>query len=430
MARFHVFYDPVHRGIVSTGARLAQRLGAPASRRALPFPASNGRTPWTVVWVVVACGVVAAFHLGKVAIATHQLQTEMKLSLSMLGSVGATFAVLGALGGAVAGSIVARAGDRRMLIVGLSALVVGTMIAIPASGVGLLRASRLIEGFGFLLITVAGPTLLGRIVCEKDQRTALALWSCFMPAGMALAMLLGPWFSDWRTMWAGTGLVTAGLAALVAGLVSCGPPAAHASRSSGWRVSVCRGPSLMMGATFLLYSLMFFALFNFFPVLLQERLRMDAQTVGLFAALACAANILGNLSAGYLLKKSSQMVLGMTAAITMGICGLGIFLPTLDPELALILSVVFSAVGGLIPASLLLSVPQFTNTRAQAALAVGILMQGSNLGQALGPVLVGSAVDLAGWPAAAALVAAAALGMLWTVWYTSTIAAKPSPCPH
>lgn len=47
--------------------------------------------------------------------------------------------------------------------------------------------------------------------------------------------------------------------------------------------------------------------------------------------------------------------------------------------------------GGLVLASLLSSVPQVRSTPAQAALTVGLIMQGSNLGQALGPLLVGNA---------------------------------------
>ena len=156
---------------------------------------------------------------------------------------------------------------------------------------------------------------------------------------------------------------------------------------------------------------MFFALFSFLPVLLQERLRVAPGTVGLLAAAASAANIAGNLAAGWLLQFVSRQVLGGLAATVMALCALGIFLPVLPPLPAFGLCLLFSAVGGVIPASLLSAVPLVTTTPSQAALAVGLLMQGSNLGQALGPLLIGSAVERHGWPAAAARVAAAALAM-------------------
>ena len=381
-------------------------------RGEVPSPAA--RTDWRAVGVVVAAGVVSAFHLGKVAIAAPPLQAELGLGLGMLGGLGATFAVLGALGGVAAGSVVARAGDHRMLLLGLWATALGAAMALPTGSFGVLLASRMVEGLGFLLITVAGPTVLARVVRADDQDTALVLWSCFMPAGMALAMLAGPWFGGWRGLWAGAALAAGLLAALVAWAVPRGP--ARASAAPAARVAeVWRAAPLAMAATFLLYSLMFFALFSFLPVLLQQRLQAGPGAVGLLAALACAANIAGNLAAGVLLKKVSREALGTGAAAVMGLCGLGIFLPVLGPGPAFALCLLFSAVGGLVPACLMSSVPRVTATPAQAALAVGLLMQGSNLGQALGPVLVGSAVDRHGWPAAAAWVVAAALAMGWTV---------------
>lgn len=373
------------------------------------------RSDWRAVWLVVAAGVASAFQLGKVAIAAPQLQAELGLSLAMLGGLGATFAVLGALGGVAAGSLVARVGDRSMLLLGLLATLLGSVLALATGSFALLLVSRVVEGLGFLLITVAGPTLLGRLVPAADRNAALALWSCFMPAGIALAMLTGPWFDDWRSLWVAAALATGLILAAVAWTVPQEQARAEGSRPTARVADVWR--SLPMAASFLLYSLMFFALFSFLPVLLQQRLQVGPETVGLLAALASAANIVGNLAAGLLLQRLSRAALGTGAALTMGLCALGIFLPVLDPRAAFALCLLFSAAGGLIPASLLSAVPQQCATPAQAALAVGLLMQGSNLGQALGPLLVGRAVDSHGWPAAAAWVAAAALAMVVTLFW-------------
>lgn len=365
--------------------------------------------------MVVAAGVATAYHLGKVAIAAPQLQAELGLSLGMLGGLGATFAVLGALGGVAAGSVVAWAGDRRTLVLGLAATALGAAVAVPTHSVAMLLASRLVEGLGFVLITVAGPTVLGRLTRPADQNAALALWSCFMPAGIALAMLTGPWFGDWRSLWATAAVVAGLIAGGVMGRVPPGPQRAEASSRTPMRgpaADVWRAGFLVLAATFLLYSLMFFALFSFLPVLLQQRMQGAPWMLGLLGALAAAANIVGNLAAGVLLGRVPRDVLVAGAAVTMALCALGIFLPVLAAGVAFALCVAFSAVGGLVPATLLSSVPRVTSTPAQAALAVGLLMQGSNLGQALGPALVGGAVDRHGWPAAAAWVVAAALAMV------------------
>lgn len=394
-------------------------------------------TNWRAVWLVFATGVACAYHLGKVAIAAPHLQSDLGLSLATVGSLGATFAVLGALGSVPAGSIVARAGDRRMLIIGLVAMMTGAAMAVPAGSVLVLMAARGVEGLGFLLITVAGPTLIGRMARSQDQGKALALWSCFMPTGMALAMLTGPWFSDWRGMWLFTAAVTGWLAVLVRWRVPerpsrrgrAGRPFSHqASAASADLGQLLRSAPLAMAATFLLYSLMFFALFSFLPVLLQQRMQASPATVGLLAALACIANVLGNLSAAVILQRVSRDVLGLWAAVVMGACAPGIFLPVLGPMPTLALCLVFSAVGGLLPASLMAAVPQVTSNPSQAALAVGLLMQGSNMGLALAPLLFGRAVDGHGWPAAAVLVVVWAAAMAFTAkWRANDSALRAWP---
>jgi predicted MFS family arabinose efflux permease len=267
-----------------------------------------------------------------------------------------------------------------------------------------------------VLITVAGPTVLARQVQATDRSRAMALWSCFMPTGIALAMLTGPWFGGWHSLWAAAALGSGAIAVLVLWTVPRAMDTHGAAAGLRARIAeLGRGPALALAITFLLYSLMFFALFSFLPVLLQQRLQVEASTVGLLAALASAANIVGNLAAGALLPRLGRTVLGTAAAAAMGLCALGIFVPVLPPWAAFVLCLVFSAMGGLVPSSLLSSVPQVTATPAHAALAVGLLMQGSNLGQALGPLLVGRVVDRHGWPAAAVCVALAALAMGVTV---------------
>jgi predicted MFS family arabinose efflux permease len=363
------------------------------------------------VFAVVAAGVLTAFHLGKLAIAAPQFQHEFGLGLTAVGGLAAGFALLGALAGLPAGSLVARAGDRRMLIAGLAATAGGAALAPMASGFGLLLVSRAIEGLGFLLITVSGPVVLRRVTAPPQLNTAYALWSCFMPAGLALAMVAGPWFDSWRVLWWAS--VAAAGAALV--VVAYRVPGQRPSPAdpAAWAVPGRLGatqfaPAFALAGIFLCYSLMFFALFSFLPVLLEQRMQVDRRTVGWLSGAASAVNILGNLSAAFVLAWLTRPVVLAGAALAMAVCGLGIFLPALDPVMIFVLCLAVSSIGGLIPATLLSSVPHLAATPRSAALAVGLLMQGSNLGQALGPVVVGSAIDAYGWPAAAAAVAVAA----------------------
>ncbi|MFC1459302.1 CynX/NimT family MFS transporter [Microvirga arabica] len=377
------------------------------------YAAIRRHTHWGVVSVVVGAGIVTGIQVGKAAIATPMLQADLGFNLTAAGWLTGIFAVLGLVGGIPAGTLVSRTGDRRMLVLGLGAIALGTVMGATAPGYPVLLASRVLEGLGFLLVTVAGPAILNRMVGDGQRDIAFALWSCFMPAGMALVMLAGPLFGDWRTLWWGNAGLAA--AAIVAGLAIV--PAATARVSVSWRsaasdslrVLTSREP-ILLAACFASYSLMFFALFSFLPVLLMEQMAIAHGTAGLLSSVATGANIIGNLAAGYLLARGiSRPALLAGAYLIMGLAGIGIFLQVFGGTPTLALCILFSGVGGLIPATLISSVPLVASSAALAPVVIGLVMQGSNLGQVIGPVAVGGATGIYGWAAAAGIVLIAAL---------------------
>jgi len=381
-------------------------------------PAAQVR--WGAVAAVVGAGVVAALQVGKVIIAAPLLRKDMGLDLASIGTLTAVFSLLGMVGGIAAGGVIARFGARRMLILGLAATAFGTAAGALAPGYGVLLATRVLEGLGFLMITVAGPALLQRIVTGGRRDFAFALWSCYMPAGMAIAMLASQAFSDWHAYWWCAGLA-AGVALACVALLS--PPTPGGGRLS-WRglrqdtadTLGAAGPALL-ALSFMLYSVMFFALFTFLPVLLMEALGLTLAAAGLYSALASAANVVGNLGAGVLLARGwRRSTLIACASAAMAAVALLIFGSALPAMPTFLLCVLFSAVGGLIPATLLGTAPLVAPRPALGAASVGLVMQGSNLGQVIGPVAVGGAIDRFGWTSASIIVAAAGLAGVAIAW--------------
>lgn len=379
---------------------------------------NQGETRWTGVLAIVGAGVVASLQVGKVIIAAPLLRQDLGLDLASIGTLTAVFSLLGVVGGIAAGGVIARFGARRMLLLGLLATALGTAMGAMAPSYGLLLASRVVEGLGFLMITVAGPAALQRMVSASGRDFAFALWSCYMPTGMAVAMIASQAFDHWQAYWWCAGAAVAVALASVAALVPVGESTASASLS--WRglrqdtvdTLGAAGP-VLLALSFTLYSLMFFALFTFLPVLLMEQLGLTLAQAGLYSAIASAANIIGNLGAGVLLARGwRRSTLIACASATMGLVALLIFQSVLPAMPTFLLCVLFSAVGGLIPATLLGTAPLVAPRPALTAASVGLVMQGSNLGQVIGPVTVGGVIDRYGWGAASYVVLAAALGGL------------------
>lgn len=370
-------------------------------------------TDWASVYLIVSAGIVAALQVGKAVIAAPMLQTDLGIGLAGIGWLTGVFAVLGLIGGIPTGALVGSLGSRRILSLGLLTTTIGAAYGAVATPLPALLLSRVVEGAGFLLITVAAPSILAQVTKRSDRDFAFALWSCFMPAGMAIAMLAGPLFDSWRTVW----WTSCGIALVVWLLVPVVIPLTGERQAWSWlnlsqhaiHVFKAREP-VVLAAMFALYSLMFFALFSFLPVLLMERMDVTHRSAGLLSALATAANILGNLAAGVLLSrgvKRSALLVG--ASLTMGITSLGIFLPVLPDTATFILCVVFSAVGGLIPATVLSAAPIAAPVVGLVPVVLGLIIQGNNLGQIIGPIAIGSAIQAYGWDSAAFLVACAAL---------------------
>lgn len=370
--------------------------------------ASTAPKTWGVICIVVASGVISAVQVGKTAIATPMLQSEFDLSLAAIGWLTGIFSFLGLVGGIPAGAWTSHGGDRRIMIIGLGSLGAGTVIGAMAPGYKVLLAARSLEGFGFLLVTVAGPAILNRVARAEQRDFALALWSCFMPAGMALAMLIGPLFSGWRWFWWGNaGLLLSAIAASLA-IVPAASGVSSASvrsvASDALRLLTSRQP-LLLAACFTFYALAFFALFSFLPVLLMQQMEVGHGIAGLLSAVASGVNIIGNLGAGYLLARGvSRRTLLVGSYLIVAFAGVGIFLELLGPEAVFALCILFSAVGGLIPATLISAAPLVAPSAGLAPAAIGLLMQGSNLGQIVGSVAVGGAIGAYGWVAASVIV--------------------------
>lgn len=375
------------------------------------------RSVWSgVAWVVLS-GVIASMHFGKVAIATPLLQLEYAVGLDAIGWLAAAFATIGALAAVPAGTLIRPDGARHMLIIGMLTIGGGSALGAWSDSWTMLAASRLVEGLGFVLVTVSGPVVVLRLVAMPDRNRAMALWGCFVPAGIALDMCVGPWFDRWRELWWAGAILAAAVVAPLLVRVRNAPPRARSPAEPLRRALAealrVKGP-LAAASCFLLYSLMFFALFSFLPVLLVERLGVESSTVGPLGALASAANVVGNLAAGWAVERTGRARLLGLAACTMALCTPLVFFASEHPLLAYAMCVLFSAAGGLVPGTLLSSAPLLSPSPLRTPLVIALAMQGSSLGQALGPSLLGWAIERHGWPAAGFVVLAAAALMVLT----------------
>lgn len=397
------------------------------------------RTPWPLIALLVAAGVVAAFHVGKMPPSIPSIRAELDASLRQAGWLLSTINLVTALGGMAIALTADRFGHRRLVLLGTGLCAVASLFGAFAVDVDLLLVTRVIEGLGFIAVTVAAPTLLLRICTPASQRITMAIWTTYMPAGAGTMMLIAAVIlplTSWRIVWFVASIAT--ILMLIALLVvgqrrrELDPvPASHRPVLGDMKEVASSGGPLAIALCFAAYSCCWFAVVGFLPTLQIDRLGFSTSTAAIVTALVAMVNVTGNLSAGWLLHHGVPRVFVIVgAAVTMSFCAAGIFVDGVPDILRLVLAGIYSAVIGVIPGSLFTAIPVHAPRPQLAGAATGLLMQGSNIGGLLGPPITGALVAGAGWPSAAwltstALSVAAAAGLFLHWREKRTMAAAP-----
>jgi MFS family permease len=363
-------------------------------------------TDWPRVWLLVTAGVVGACQIGKVPPALPALRADLGIGLVTAGWVLSLFNLLGVAAGSVIGALAAGWGERRTVLVGLWVVAAASAAGAAATGETWLLATRFVEGAGFLVIVIALPALIARAAVPADMKLAFGLWGTYMPAGTATMLLLAPWLiaglGGWRGLWLANGALTAAMAALLT-IATAGTPLArragaraspHALIADIRRTVASAGP-LLLAIAFATYTLQYLALTGFLPTIYGEGGFAPAAAAQL-TALVVIMNVLGNLAGGALLHRGlPRWALIATASGFMALSTLAIY-AGIAFAWRYSACLAFSFVGGLLPTSVLGGTAALTPEKRLVPIANGLVVQGSNIGQVIGPPAVAALAAAAG----------------------------------
>ena len=351
-------------------------------------PERTTATRWLVVCIMIASGVAASLHVGKVPPALPALREELDLGLVAAGWVASIFNLVGATLGIASGLAADRLGARRVLAAGLVFLTAGSIWGAAIESGAALLASRILSGLGLVTVAVSAPRIIVAAAPSRDHGLALGAWSIYMPTGMAIAMLSAPFVMPgigWRGLW----LLHAGLTAivLVIVLVATRGMSAHPSFRSRISTEALRRPGpWLLAAGFACYTVQFFAVVTWIPTFLVESVGSTREAAALAGALVVAANVIGCLAGAWLLHRGAdRWKLLALAFLVMAPCGAGAFSVVVPPMLKIALAAIFSAVGGLLPAAILAGTAAHAPTRDHIATVNGFVVQGSHVGVVAGP---------------------------------------------
>ncbi|MBT5677777.1 MAG: MFS transporter [Rhodospirillaceae bacterium] len=366
---------------------------------------SDQSSNWPVIALAVAAGVIAAMQVGKVPPTLPLISEELGLSRVMAGLVASLFFAVPALSAIAMGTTADRFGERRLLFLGLALLALGSLIGGLVAGSGVLLATRAVEGLGYTFVVVTAPKIIAANARPNSIPLALGIWSCFMPTGMALAMVLSPFMMD-AIGWQGVWLISAAVVIVFAGILALTlrksrqrskqrPAAAEAPALFDWsgaRRMLARPGPWLFALCFTLYTIQWFAIMAWLPTFLIESQGRGLTAASLLAALVVFANVFGNLAAGWMMHRGApRWALIATAFTVMATTGALVFSGgVVGAEAKIPLAIAFSALGGLLPASCIAGAVIHAPSPAQTSMANGFVIQGSTIGSLLGPPVLGA----------------------------------------
>ncbi|MDI9329813.1 MAG: MFS transporter [Alphaproteobacteria bacterium] len=372
----------------------------------------NGRSAWQA-WLIIAAGGVAALQVGKLPPALPWLQAQLGLSLLDSGFLLSVVQGSGMLLGLMVGQWIDGYGLRRSMWTGLMLLSAGSFMGgmsdrISEHTVWVLLASRVVEGLGFLLTVLPGPGLLRRHVESDRLAPFLGYWGTYMPLGMSLALLVGPFWlqaAPWSSWWFFFAFLSALMAmALRRGVAPDpepdGAPLDLSSIFARLRQTLGASGPWLIAAMFCVYSAQWLSLVGFLPSIYSAA-GVQGAMLAVLTALAAAVNMGGNMVSGRLLQRGWSE--RSTLLIGYGAMALGSFLAFSDltlgvPWVRYSGILLFSCVGGLIPGTLFSLSVRLAPAPNLVASTVGWMQQLSATGQFLGPPLAAAlAMAVGGW---------------------------------
>ncbi len=365
-------------------------------------PAQPADTDWPRVGLLLLCGIFAATQVGKLPPAMPALRDHFGASLVQLGWISSVFNLIAALIALAAGLVADRVGRRTVLKLGLLALGMGALLGASSVGIGLLFLSRVVEGLGFVCIVVAAPALMREVAGLPRQRLVLGLWSSYTALGMTAMLLAAPlligllgWRGGW---WMGVFGSVLLLLAVLRAFPGSGRAAAAQQTAPGLLHGLRATTPWLLAGCFTVYTLQWMAMMVWLPTFLHDEFDLGLGQATLVVAAVIIANAPGNWLGGYLSQRGlapAQLILG--SGLVMGVTGWAAFSADVGPALRFALCVVFSFIGGVLPASIYACVPAVAARRQNFGSVNGLVVQASNIGALLGPPLAATLVAASGW---------------------------------
>lgn len=150
------------------------------------------RSSWLILWAAFSAGVIATFVQFSIPPILPLLQAHYHVTYTDSALLMSLFALATILSAVPSGFVVQQFGVRKIGLIGLVILFIGVLLCLIANSYAIILFGRIIEGFGFGLVSVAAPSAIGHYVSPKMISVAMGIWSTWIPLGSLIMFLFSP----------------------------------------------------------------------------------------------------------------------------------------------------------------------------------------------------------------------------------------------
>ncbi len=315
------------------------------------------------------------------------------------GSIASSYSMVAMLLAILLGFLVSRIGAAGCVFLGLLTTGAAGMLGATSESYYQLLGTRVAEGVGFVLMAISVPVLITRVVNEKSRPIAMGMWGTFIPGGIALSMLIAPFFENqWRSIWWFSCALM--LVCLIGLLVIVVPVLKGIEQSPQTQnpptpryPSVLSRDPILLALSFLLYSSFFIALITYLPTLLSETAFMSQRAATITSAAVVVFNAFGNIFSGIMISRGAALKTVLTTALLGATLFAGVvFSDWVYLPIRVLSGMLACFLGGMLPAAVFTSVPSFVSARKSGVL-FGLVYQAMGCGQVMGPLLMAAVVE-------------------------------------
>lgn len=356
---------------------------------------------WPCILLLYLYGTVATSLVTQSVPVIGDIARQFALSHTAAGWVISIPSLITAVFALFGGWVVDRIGDKRVIVGGSLFGLAGNLGVVFAHDVTSLFAWRLLEGVGYLSLTVGAVTLIMRTTTGARRGIALGLWTSHTAVGIGLTLsVVAPLAQRgemWRWAFGGHAILMAVLA--LAGFLLPGKARSLPARRLADIWTVLRSPrpyrvALASGASAFIQTGIMAAL----TVYLAKTFGVPIRTAAGVGTVAEVFVCVGCLSVGHLLKGGvGARLLASAGGVVALLGGIALYLPTTGFGGAVAAVCIFSLGIGLVNGLIWTMVPAAAPSLSTMGATSGLVAQATYLGVLLGPPAIFASFHESGW---------------------------------